>query len=176
MKNLFVLLICFSCLYITHAQSGYLKFDGVDGEATDREHNGWSDLVSFSHSIERASMGATGTTRRRASAKIGDLVCVKELDKSSPKLQEAICTGKVFPKLEVHLTTSATGARRTYYTYELKNVMITSYSISGDSNGPPVEEISANFEEIKVLYSTFDSRGKKKGNVEYSWKVEKGSK
>lgn len=176
MKNLFVLFICLSCFYLTHAQSGYLKFDGVDGESTDREHNGWSDLLSFSHSIERVSMGATGTTRRRSSANIGDIVCVKELDKASPKLQEAICTGKVFPKLEVHLSTSASGARRTYYKYELKNVMITSYSISGGDDGSPAEEISASFEEIKVTYMTFDSRGKKKGNVEYTWKVEKGSK
>jgi hypothetical protein len=34
--------------------------------------------------------------------------------------------------------------------------------------------MSLNFEEIKVTYSEMDNAGKKKGNVEYSWKVEAG--
>ena len=38
----------------------------------------------------------------------------------------------------------------------------------------PVEDFALNFEEIKVTYTENDSAGKKKGNVEYSWKVEKG--
>jgi type VI secretion system secreted protein Hcp len=38
----------------------------------------------------------------------------------------------------------------------------------------PVEEITISFSEIKVTYTEYDSRGNKKGNVEYSWKVEGG--
>lgn len=36
----------------------------------------------------------------------------------------------------------------------------------------PIEEISLNFEEIKVTHTECDSAGLSKGNVEYSWKVE----
>ena len=37
----------------------YIKFDGVDGEATEANHVGWSDLISFGqgHSLQ----GAVGT-------------------------------------------------------------------------------------------------------------------
>jgi hypothetical protein len=38
----------------------------------------------------------------------------------------------------------------------------------------PMEEISLNFEEIKVTYTECDTTGKAKGNIEYSWKVEEG--
>ncbi len=86
-----------------------------------------------------------------------------------------MCKGKVYPKVEIHLTASYTDAgRQTYYAYELKNALVTSYNIggSGQADDVPTEELSLNFEEIKVTYTECDNAGKKKGNVEYSWKVE----
>jgi type VI secretion system secreted protein Hcp len=167
------------CGVLTMSKSwaaAYIKFDGVDGEAQDKDHGAWSDLASFSQAIHKPGAG-TGATRRRGDVILEDIVCVKELDKSSPKIAEAVCKGKVFPKVEIEMTASYTDAGRvTYYRYELKNVQVTSYSISGSgqSEEVPVEEISLNFEEIKVTYTEHDSRGKKKGNVEYTWKVEEG--
>ena len=156
--------------------AGYIKFDGVDGEAQDKDHKGWSDLVSFSQSISKPGSG-TGSTRRRGDVVLDDLQVTKELDKSSPKIAEAVCKGKVFPKVEIHLTASYTDAGRvTYYAYELKNAQVVSYSVSGSgqSDEVPGEDVTINFEEIKVTYTESDSTGKKKGNVEYQWKVEEG--
>ena len=155
--------------------AGYIKFDGVDGEAQDKDHKAWSDLVSFSQGVSQPGGGSTGPTRRRGDAILDDVVCVKELDKASPKLAESVCKGKVYPKVEIHLTASTTAAGRvTYYAYELKNVMVTSYNISGSGQAEdvPTEEFSLNFEEIKVTYTECDSKGESKGNVEYTWKVE----
>ena len=117
--------------------------------------------------------------RRRGDVVLTDIQVTKELDKASPKLAEAVCNGKVFPKVEIHLTASYTDAGRvTYYAYELKNVLVTSYHVggSGQSDDVPVEDLALNFEEIKVTYTENDAAGKKKGNVEYSWKVEEGKK
>jgi type VI secretion system secreted protein Hcp len=60
----------------------------------------------------------------------------------------------------------------------LKNVQINNVNISGQgqAESPPVESFSLNFEEIKNTYTEMDSKGKKKGNVEYTWKVEEGEK
>jgi len=179
--------------------SAYIKFEGIDGEAQDKEHEGWSEIVSFSQGISQPG-GATGTTRRRGDVVLEEIVVVKQLDKSSPKLAESICKGQVFPKVEIHLTGPSEGStcQGTFYVYELQNVMITSYKVSGSnplayaliapvpdvtmpSAGPfivqavdaPMEEISLNFEEIKVTYTECDPiTGKAKGNVEYTWKVE----
>ena len=120
---------------------------------------------------------ATGPTRRRGDVICEDIQIAKELDKASPKIAEAVCKGKVFPKVEIHLTASYTDAGRvTYFKYELKNVLVTSYNISGSgqSEDVPTENCSLNFEEIKVTYTEADSSGKSKGNVEYQWKVEAG--
>jgi len=180
--------------------SAYIKFDGIDGESQDKAHKGWSEIVSFSQPISKPGGGATGPTRRRGDVVLDDIVVVKQLDKASPKLAESICNGKVFPKVEIHLTGPSEGStcQGTFYAYELKNVMITSYKVIGSNplayaliapapdvtmpySGPfivqavddPMEEMSLNFEEIKVTYTECDpTTGKSKGNVEYSWKVE----
>jgi type VI protein secretion system component Hcp len=39
-----------------------------------------------------------------------------------------------------------------YLRYELKNVLVTSYTMGGDADDRPTETISLNFEEIKVTY------------------------
>ena len=184
----------------THS-SAYVKFEGIDGESKDTVHENWSEIVSFNQGIHKPGGGATGTTRRTGEVILDDIVIIKQVDKSSPKLAEAICTGKVFPKVEIHLTGPSEGStcQGTFFTYELKNVRITSYTVSGSnplayalvalapditmpSTGPfivqavdaPLEEVSLSFEEIKVTYKECDSSGNSKGNVEYTWKVEEG--
>jgi len=157
--------------------AAYIKFDGVDGEAQDKDHKGWSDIISFSQPMHQPGRASTGATRRRGDVVLEDIAITKELDKASPKLAESMCKGKVFPKVEIQLTASYTDAgRTTYYAYELKNVLVTRYMIggSGQSEEVPTEEFGLNFEEIKVTYTECDNTGKKKGNVEYSWKVEEG--
>jgi type VI secretion system secreted protein Hcp len=184
----------------TNTASMFIKFDGVDGEAKDKAHKGWSDIVSFNQAISNPVVeGRTG--RHRSQPSFGDVVCVKELDKSSPKIQESMTNGKVFPKVEIHLTEYYAGEGRvTYLKYELTNVMVTSYGVVAPTNtegltgvvapsnlgdpssvvGPtntrdvPIELVSLNFAEVKVTYTELDNDGKSKGNVEYSWKVEEG--
>lgn len=156
--------------------AAFLKFEGVDGESTDQAHDKWIDVLSFSHSMHIPVGATAGTTRERASAVVEDFTITKELDKSSPKISEKLLMGEVIPKVEIELTANYGGSRATYLKYELTNVMVTSYSISGSgqSGDVPMESISLNFEEIKVTYTENDSSGRSEGNVEYSWNVEKG--
>ena len=185
----------------TAHSSAYIKFDGVDGESKDTAHQNWSEIVAFSQAMHLPSDGATGAARRAGGVVLEDIVIVKQVDKSSPKLAEACANGKVFPKVEIHLTGPSEGStcQGTFYAYELTNVRITSYTVSGSNPlaynliapapdttmptaGPfivqavdaPMEEVALNFEEIKVTYTECDSAGQAKGNVEYTWKVEEG--
>jgi type VI secretion system secreted protein Hcp len=159
--------------------AGYIKFDGVDGECKDKDHKGWIDIESMSQGMRQPGRGATGASRRRGDVIVDDIQTTKLYDKSSPKLAEAVCNGKVFPKVEIHFTASTTDkGRETYLSYELKNVMVTSYNMSGvgQSDTPPMDSFSLNFEEIRCTYHQVSAAGKKEGKVEYSWKVEEGEK
>ncbi len=149
----------------------YMKIEGVDGESQDRDHKDWIELLSFSQGqYLSVSSGAPG------GATLGRLVfeefaLKKTLDKASPKLAEACCKGRVFPNIQLHLARPLSeGTQATYYTYELKNVIVTSYHISGSTqDAVPTESLSLNFEEIKVAYTKFDAAGRAEGIVQYGW-------
>lgn len=114
--------------------AGFIKFDGIEGESLDRDHRGWSDLLSFSQVI------SDGDSRDNETSEIK---VEKEIDKASPKIEESIVKGKVFPKVEIQFTVDGS-----YFFYKLTNVLVTSYSFSGNSNSRPVEEIHLNYEKI----------------------------
>lgn len=158
----------------------FAKYDGIDGESKDSNHDKWIDVLSIDWGMHRpAADPASGETRRRGAAVVEDLTLTIEYDKASPKLQEKCLMGEIIPKLEIEQTANYGGARATYLKYELKNVMITSISVSASGNdeaGPPTLVVSCNFEEVKVTYTEFDDTGSSKGNIEYNWKVEKGEK
>ncbi|MBN2328983.1 MAG: type VI secretion system tube protein Hcp [Candidatus Omnitrophica bacterium] len=175
---MFIVCLSFCASMAFDAQgAAYIKFDGVDGEAKDKNHAGWSDIQSFEHEIQRSTESTSTGLQTRGSVTLGDITVVKELDKASPKLAEACLKGAVIPVVRIHVTASyADAGQVTYFIYELKNVIVTSYSISGSgqSEEVPVEDISLNFEEIKVTYTEMDAQGMSKGNIEYQWKVEEG--
>lgn len=160
--------------------SGYLKVGDIKGEATDDGHTDWINLLSVSASITRPmGAGSSGSTRQRSSATFGDIVCVKEVDASTVKLQEAIADGVNFPKVNFDLCTSSEGGKRIpYLMYELTNARVTSYSVSGSTDGGsvPTEQISFNYEEIKVTYDKLGKDNKSQGKLDYSWKIEEGEK
>ena len=162
----------------TASAAGFAKYDGIDGESDDANHPKWIDVLTIDWGAQAGeNPGSSAQSRRRAAAVPEDMQITFEYEKASPKILDALTKGKVIPKLEIELTSTYGGARATYLKYELKNVQITSYSVSGSGSneaGPPTVVVGNNFEEIKVTYTEYDSEGNSKGNVETEWKVEKG--
>jgi type VI secretion system secreted protein Hcp len=151
--------------------AAYIKFDGIDGNCSRTGHKDWSDLLTFSAGASRDE--SVDTASGMPKLHIEQFVVGKKTDSASPKLMEALCTGKFFASIVIELTReTADGTEETYYRYKLKNVYVTSYNVSGSSSDMPAEELSLNFEEVKATY--IDSDGTTGGNVETTWKVEKG--
>jgi type VI secretion system secreted protein Hcp len=156
----------------------YIIFEGIEGEPQEgesqsQEDRNWSDIDSFSQG-QSISNGTEGEWAGQLV--FDDIKIVKPLDKLSPKLAEAVCTGRIFPNVEIHVSSSVGSSRNsTYYTYELTNVRITSYNISGSTEGGiPVEQLSLNFGQIRVIYTEYDNSGRSKGDVEYTWTLAEG--
>jgi len=128
------------------AAGGYLKMGDIKGESTDAGHKDWIVIESVTMDTSRPQ-SATGGRHHEP------ITVTKSIDKASPKLQEASTSGKMFPKVVIEYEESGDG-RTTYLKYELKNVMITSYSMGGGAAGDvPMEEFSLNYKEIKVTYT-----------------------
>jgi len=147
MKNLFscfTLLLAFFASSFTLPESAstqnsrpvaafdaFLKIDGIQGESRDDKHKGWIE-------IESHSLNATGKTLNIVRPKTAT---------SSPKLAAACAKGQHFKKAILHVRKS--GGDGTYMKYELENVLISSYSVSGASSSRPMESLSLNFTKIE---------------------------
>ena len=157
---------------VPNAAAGYLKIGDIKGESSDKEHKEWIIIDSLQQGIFRDG------SLIRDNARFEDIVIKKGVDKSTPKLQEAIAMGSNFPDIEIELVRDyPSSGEQTYYRVELKNVKITSYLLNSaglDEATISNEQISLNFEEIKIIYAEYDKQGSSKGNVEFEWKVEEG--
>jgi len=149
----------------------FAKYDGVDGESNDENHDKWIDIFRYEWGVEKPNT-TIGDSRRRGAAVVHDLVIEFEYEKAATKLLDKCYKGEVIPTLEIELTAGFAGARATYLKYEMKNVLCTTYGVGGSADGnPPTVVIANDFEEIKVTYAEYDDEGGLKGTVETEIKL-----
>jgi type VI secretion system secreted protein Hcp len=156
----------------------YLKLGDIKGEATDSGHNEWIIIESMSSPIFRSiPEGAKDQQRTKGETTLGDIVVVRQLDKSSTKLQEACANGTFFSEAEIHFCSTLKNKQEPYLTYKLSDVVVTSYSFHGNSSGDPLpsEEVTLGYTEVEWTYITLDPKtGDKKGNVPAKYNPGKG--
>jgi type VI secretion system secreted protein Hcp len=150
----------------------YAKFEGINGESTDNKHKDWVEIQSFEFSMAVPG-SVSGTSRRRGDVVVNDIFITKSVDKSTPKLMEALSSSTVIGEVIIDVVRPS-GDKDTYYRYELTNVLVTSYQSGGEASGITAGDVlSLNFEEIKVIYTEFDiSLGSMKGKIEWTWRIE----
>lgn len=133
----------------------FLKFDGIEGEATAPGITNAIELLSFSVGHSRSNSSSPPVLK--------DIVVVKALDKSSPKLAEVCAAGQHIPKA-VLTCRKAGGSTNDYYTITLEDCFITSYTVSGSGGGGgseplPTESVSFNYTKIEWKYQKQDPAG-----------------
>lgn len=129
----------------------YMKYEGIDGDVTSSDHRGWIELNSCSLPALPAPPPAPAPAGVAVGGP-GSAVLVKKVDKASPLLSKAAATGKVVPSVQVDLPKVTAPGTTPYLRYELKNVMISSYSVSGAGGAAPTESMSLNFTKIEFRY------------------------
>ncbi len=126
----------------------YMKFDGIDGEATD----GTMEVMSFSWGATQTG-GAGGGGGGGGKVNMQDLHFVKISDKSSPVLLRSCATGKHIPWAEVRVRESPTrqsAGRFHFYKIRLEDVVVSSYEIGGNEHGAP-----APVDQVALKYAKF---------------------
>lgn len=159
--------------------AAFVKLGDIKGEATDNEHKDWIIIESMSAPLFRSiAEGAKDSQRTKGTTSLGDVVVVRELDKSSTKLQEACANGTFFKEVEIHFCTTMKNKQEPYLTYKLKDVIVTSYSFHGNAAGDPLptEEVTLGYTEVEWTYITIDPKtGDKVGNVPAKYNPGKGA-
>jgi type VI secretion system secreted protein Hcp len=154
----------------------FMKLGDIKGEATDAGHKDWILIESMSAPIYRnIPAGARDNERVRGSTTIGDVVLVRQLDKSSVKLQEACANGTFFKEVTLHLCSQLADKAEPYLEYKLSDCIITSYSFHGTAEGgKPSEEITMNYTKVAWNYFLLNPKtGKSEGNVPASFDLAK---
>jgi type VI secretion system secreted protein Hcp len=152
----------------------FLKVKTVPGESTDDKHKDWIEVLSFSHALSQPGSGSrsSGGAASAERANHQDFSIVKTLDKASPKLMLACCTGEHIGEVILELC-RATGDKQKYMEYKLTDVIVSSVRPGGSSKGGetlPLEEVSFNYGKIEWTYTATDHKtGKGAGDVKAHW-------
>jgi type VI secretion system secreted protein Hcp len=127
----------------------YMNYEGIKGEVTSAGHGGWIEIDSVQWAPPPPAVPPAPAPAGVATGGPGTLRFVKKADKASSLLSKAAATGRLVPAVQIDVQKGAA-----YQRYELKNVMISSYSVSGQGSGDPIptESISFNFSKIEYKY------------------------
>jgi type VI secretion system secreted protein Hcp len=143
----------------------FLKVDGVEGDSIVKSKEGWAQLLAWSWGMSQTGTTHHGSGGGAGKVNVQDMSFTKHVDKSSPVLISACCTGKHFDKATL-VCRKAGDSPLEFLTIEMTNCIITSVS-SGGSGGEDLqtENITLNFAAFTVSYQGQDEKGAKKGGA-----------
>jgi type VI secretion system secreted protein Hcp len=138
----------------------YVKYEGIDGEATHEEHKKWLDVSSVQWGVGRAISTPSGSTSNREASEpsVSEVTLTKLMDSSSPKFFTEACTGAAGKKVQIDLVTTGSPGK-TYATYTLTNALVSSYSMSSGGDRP-AESISISFTKMEYKFTPYDDTNK----------------
>jgi type VI secretion system secreted protein Hcp len=166
-----VLLVVVAMLALVAADAtagGFVKYEGIDGESQDKDHEGWNDLIAWSWGMERVSGAGGGQGRNSSRAKFEGLSFTKEMDSTTPVMMRFFAEGSRLRQVTLDLPNH--GEREGRIRMILSNVRVTSVHVGekGES-GVHFENVTLNFGEVKVIY---EGMGR---TVEFGWNIQSGS-
>ena len=133
----------------------FLKIDGVDGEAVDTTmggtHSDEIDVLAWSWGMSQSGGGGGA-----GQVSVQDFSVTKHIDKSSPKLYEALTGGEPFPEAILSVRTAVDPGLPSldYLVIRLEDVRIVSVSAGGSSGDDrPTETITLNYGKVNVEYT-----------------------
>lgn len=168
----------FASLFLMIASTGvqaavdiFLKIEGVDGEARDKEFNNWIDVLAFSEGMSQSGTTHVGGGGGAGKASLQDLSVTKYIDSSSPFIRQNLVQGKHIP--EARLVVRKAGENPVvFFEIILKDVLLTSVSAGGSGGEDRLtENVTINFREVTWRYTPVDALGNPGPVIEAGWDV-----
>lgn len=140
------------------AFDAFLKIEGIDGESSNVKHKGEIEVLSFSWNLKQ-SISSVGGGGGAGKTEVSDFNIVKHIDKASPQLMVAVCSGEHFRDalFTVEEPRGARGGGAAFLKIKLSDVLISSFQTGGGGSDQPMDQVSLNFAKIDVAVR--DARG-----------------
>jgi type VI secretion system secreted protein Hcp len=150
----------------------HIRFDGVEGESTDRDHKGEVRVLTWGWGVTQAA-AAAGAGSGTGKATPADLVFTHDYDKASPLLARRCAQGKHFPTVVLSARKSGEG-QKDFLKVTMKEVFITSIQVVGQGEGGLQESVSLRYGTIEFGYKPQDARGGLGAEVKFNWDLKTG--
>jgi type VI secretion system secreted protein Hcp len=148
----------------------HIKFDGIDGEATDRDHKGEIEVLSWSWGLSAQPSGGPGAGGASGKATAQDLSFVHHYDKASPLLARAAATGTHLKQVTLAARRSGQG-QKDFLKVTMKEVFVTAVQPSGTQAEGIAESVSVRSRQIAFEYQPTDTKGQPGTPVKFSWDI-----
>lgn len=146
----------------------FIKFDGVEGESSNKDHKGEVEVLSWCW--DAASTGQVGgTSTGKGKTVAGPLSFVHLYDKASPLLAKHCATGKLF-KTVVLTSRKAGEGQKDFLQVSLKEVQVTSVQPAG-ADADITEAVTLTYRDIEFAYKPQDGKGGLGAEVKFGWDV-----
>ena len=154
----------------------FLEIEGVKGESSDKTHPGKIDLLAWSWGLSNSGTFHGGTGGGAGKANFQDLSVTKYIDAASATLMLACASGKHFKTGKI-IVRKAGESPLEYLIIEITNILVSSYSTGGSGGEERLtENVSLNFQKVKVTYWTQSEKGGKGDSYPFGWDIAANSK
>ena len=154
----------------------FMKIPGVEGEARDGVHKGEIDVLAWGWGMSQSGSAHVGGGMGSGKVNVQDLSFTKFIDKSSPDLMLACCSGKHYA--DAKLTVRKAGENPLeYLIITMQDVMVTNISTGGSGGEDRLtENVSLNFAKVKVDYTEQVAGGGAGAKPKMGWDIEANKK
>jgi len=149
----------------------FMKIDTVDGEAQDTKHKKEIDVLSWSWGMSNAGSAHAGGGAGAGKVNVQDLTFTKWVDKATPKLALACCSGKHFK--DATLVVRKAGEKPVeYLKIKMDTVFISSISTGGSGGEDRLtENVTLNFSKVSLDYIPQDDKGASGTAIPMIWDI-----
>lgn len=161
------------------AANMFVQIDGITGDATEVNHEGWIPVKSVSWSVERAvDLSDLGSTQRGyANVNFAKIAVTSELHAASTELMKLAANGlvKTIKVSQCRVTNDAESAMQPYLVWVLDDGQVSKYEVSCSEDGVPEETWEMAYREIECQHTIINARTMEAGTtVQFDWNLETG--
>lgn len=151
----------------------YMNFNNkkIKGNVTAAGYEDWIELDSFQFGVGRGISMEVGNMANREATRpsISEITVTKMMDNASGGLFKESLTGTEGVTVQIHIVQTGAKQVEKFAAYELSDVLISSYSISGSGGGAPVESISLSFSKILADLQGADKANKNASSMKVGY-------
>ena len=140
----------------------YLEYDGVKGNVTAEGYKDHIAVLSVQFGVGRGISMEAGNISNRETTRpsLSEITVTKEADNSVTAIFKEAVTGNAGKKAVIKFVRSGADKVQQYMDYTLEDCLVSGYSISADSEGAPMEQITLSYSKIMINYTDYDKTNK----------------